>query len=58
MKKPHFLLVDTHLQKLKVNQNFFDWAWSKMCVVNLVSGLYLKIEQMESTDFLHAGTKS
>ena len=31
--------VVTNSQKLKVDQNFFGWAWSKMGVANLVSGL-------------------
>ena len=39
MKQPHFLHVDTNSQKLKVDQRFFGWAWSKMGVANLVSGL-------------------
>ena len=39
MKQPHFLHVDINSQKLKVDQNFSDWARSKMGVANLVSGL-------------------
>ena len=35
MKHPHFLLVDTNSQKLKVGRKFFGLAWSKMGVVNL-----------------------
>ena len=34
-----FFACFTNLQKLKVKSNIFDWAWSKMGVVNLVSGL-------------------
>ena len=36
----------------------FGWAWSKIGVTSLVTGLlnllYLKNEQMEQIDFLHA----
>ena len=39
MKQPHFLHVDTNSQKLKVDRKVFSWAWSKMAVANLVSGL-------------------
>ena len=39
MKQLNSLHVDTNSQKLKVDQNFFGWEWSKMGVVNLVSGL-------------------
>ena len=38
-KQPHFLHVDTSSYKLKVNQKIFVWAWSKMGVTNLHSGL-------------------
>ena len=34
MKKPGFLHVDTDSWKLEV-----DWAWSKMVVATLLSGL-------------------
>ena len=34
-----FLHVDTKSQKLKVEQEFFGWLWSKMGVANVVSGL-------------------
>ena len=37
--KRDFLHVDTDLQKLKANQKFIWWAWSKMGVVSLVMGL-------------------
>ena len=30
MEQTDFLLVDTDLQKLKVDQKLFWWAWSKM----------------------------
>ena len=36
MKWPDF--VDTNSQKLKVDQNFFGWAWPEMGVANLVTG--------------------
>ena len=39
MKQPHFLHVDTNSQKLKVDRKVFGWAWLKMVVANLVSGL-------------------
>ena len=39
MKKPDFLHVDTDSWKLKVNQKILGWAWSKMGVATLVSGL-------------------
>ena len=29
----------------KVDQQFFGWAWSKMGVANLVSGLNLNVSQ-------------
>ena len=32
-----FLHVDTSLHKLKVDQIFFGWAWSKMGMVSLVT---------------------
>ena len=38
------------------------WTWSEMSLANLVCrpkiDSYVKIEQMELTDFLHAGTNS
>ena len=34
-----FLYVDTDSQKLKTDQKFFGWAWSKMGGANLVTGL-------------------
>ena len=34
-----FLHFDTSYYKLKVNQKIFVWAWSKMVVTNLHSGL-------------------
>ena len=59
MIQPHFFHVDTNSQKLKANWKFFGWACSKIDVANLVSGiwnwLYLKSEEMELTNFLHAG---
>ena len=39
LKQPNFSHVVTNAQKLKVDQKNFDWAWSKMGVANLVSGL-------------------
>ena len=57
MKQPNFLRLDTNSQKLQVDQKFFGSAWSKMGVVNLVSGL--KIDCISRiTDFLHASTNS
>ena len=37
-----FLHVDTDPQKLKAEQKFIGWTWSKMCVASLVTGLYLE----------------
>ena len=55
MKQPIFLYVDTNSQKLKVDRKIFSWIWSKMAVVNLVSGLlnslYLKNALIELTGF-------
>ena len=45
MKQPHFLNVDTNSEKLKVHQNLFGWAGSKMGVANLVYGLNLNVYQ-------------
>ena len=46
-----FLHVNTWSQKLKTDQNFLEWTWSKMGVASLVMGLenwlYLKNELME-----------
>ena len=46
-----FLHVDTDSQKLKADQKFIGWAWGKMGVASLVTGLqnllYLKNEIME-----------
>ena len=39
MKQPHFCHVDANSQQLKVEGKFFIWAWSKMALTNLVSGL-------------------
>ena len=39
MKWPEFLLVDTNSHKLKVDQKFFERAWSEMGVANWVTGL-------------------
>ena len=39
MKQRNSLHVDSNSQKLKVDQFFFGWAWLKMIVFNLVSGL-------------------
>ena len=39
MKQPHFKYGDTNWQKLKVDSSFFDWAWSKMGMANVMSGL-------------------
>ena len=35
----YFFHFDTDLQKLKTDQTFFGWAWSKICVASLVRGL-------------------
>ena len=35
----NFLHFNTYSQKLKAHQNFFGWAWSKMCVASLLMGL-------------------
>ena len=45
MKQPHFLHVDTNSQKLKVDLKFFSWAWFRMGVTNLVSGINLNVSQ-------------
>ena len=34
-----FLHVDTDSQKLKADQKFIGWIWSKMDVASLVTGL-------------------
>ena len=34
MKRRHSLHVDTNSRKLKVDQKFFVWAWSKMGMVS------------------------
>ena len=40
MKQPHFLHVDTNARKLsKIDPKCFGWAWSRMGVASLVSGL-------------------
>ena len=39
LKKPDFLHVDTDSWKLKVDQRILGWAWSKMGVATLISGL-------------------
>ena len=39
MKQSYFLHDDKNSQKLKVDRKFFGSTWSKMGVVNLVSGL-------------------
>ena len=61
-KEHNSLHVDINSQKLKFDWKFFSWAWLKMGVTNLVSGLwnwlYFQNEQMELTCFLHAGTIS
>ena len=36
---PDFLHVDTNLNKLKVDQKIFGWAWPEMGVASLVTGL-------------------
>ena len=38
-KKPDFLQVDTDLSKLKIDWRILGWAWSKMAVATLLSGL-------------------
>ena len=57
MELTDFLHVDTDLQILKADQMFFGWAWSKMDVASLVTGLS-KNEKMEQINFLHAGANS
>ena len=39
MEKLDFLHVDTNLWKLKVDKKTLEWAWSKMGVATVVSGL-------------------
>ena len=39
MKKPDFLHGDTDSWKLEVDQKILWWAWSKMDVATLFSGL-------------------
>ena len=39
MEQTDFLHVDTDLEKFKVDQNNFGWAWSKMGGPSLVMGL-------------------
>ena len=50
MKQRHILHVDTNSQKLKVDQKFFDWAWSKMGKFSLVFGLNLNVSDRIDTD--------
>ena len=38
-EKLDFLHVDTNLWKLKVDKKTLEWAWSKMGVATVVSGL-------------------
>ena len=38
-KQPNFFLVNTNLRKLKVDPLFSGWAWSRMGLANIVSGL-------------------
>ena len=45
--------IDKDLQKLKADQTFFGWAWSKMGMANLVTN-----GQIGQADFLHAGKNS
>ena len=55
-----FLCTVTNSCKLKGDQKFLEWTWSKMGVASCVRGLkywfYLKNEQMEQSDFLHVDT--
>ena len=55
MKKPDFLHVDTDPWKLKMDQKILGWAWSKMGLATLVSGLqnwlYLKKELLNKLIF-------
>ena len=39
MEWTDFLHVDTDSQKLKADQKFIGWAWSRMGVASLVMGL-------------------
>ena len=47
---------DTWSQKLKADQPFFGWAWLKMDVASLLTGL--KNEQMESSHYEFRKAKS
>ena len=38
MEQSDFLHAHTDAQKLKIDQNFFVWTWSKMGVASLVTG--------------------
>ena len=38
-EKPHFLLVDTNLHKLKVDQKFIGLAWPEMGVASLITAI-------------------
>ena len=38
MKEPDFLHVATTSHKLKADQKFFGWVWSKMGVASMVAG--------------------
>ena len=57
-----YKLIPTDLQKLKVDQKIFVWAWIKMGLTSLVTGLlnwiYLKNEWWNQLIFLHVGTNS
>ena len=39
VEQTDFLHVDIDLRKLIADQKFFGWAWSKMGVTSLVTGL-------------------
>ena len=39
MKQFNFFHVDMNSQKLKVDQKFYGWVWSKMGVADFASGL-------------------
>ena len=38
-EKPHFLLVDTNLHKLKVDQKFIGLAWPEMGVASPITAI-------------------
>ena len=56
MKKPDFLHVDTDSWKLKIIWKILWWAWSKMGVATLVSGLiFCMLIQIQESCFNNFG---